>query len=391
MVRSNINIIKVLIALMLSALTACGGGDSGDKKEDKLIDDKPVPTQPQNVSALAGYTQVTLSWDDVNDATGYDICSATEAISQPANCSIHQNGALAVDQTSPAVISSLTNSTQYFFVVIPKNTNGDGAASAVVNATPAGVAVPAPTGKLNDTGITLCGDYAFGSNGTANGNDHNNDLDCQLATDGEGDLIPSGQDAISGRDVNAATNSDSDGHKGFSFTKLDSDGFVLSEQSVTTFSCVKDDVTSLIWEVKQTAPGLHNKDDVYTWYNSNAATNGGGDGATIDNISVCEGKPSNTCNTQTYVSRVNAAGLCGANDWRLPTRKELRSIVHYGRPPPAIDISYFPNVNGGRYWSSSPYAPNSIGAWVVDFNNGKSFVFTKSVNIAHVRLVRSGQ
>ncbi len=218
----------------------------------------PSPGQPQNVAAIAGDTQVTLNWDDVSTATGYDICSATETITQPANCSAHQNGALAVEQTSPAIISALNNNTEYFFVVIPKNANGDGTASAVVSATSVGVVVPTATGKLNDTGISLCGDYAFNSSGA-----HNNDLDCSNAADNEGDPIPPGQDALFGRDAEPANNNDSDDNKGFSFSKLDSNGFALIDQSATTFSCVKDNVTGLTWEVKQTAPGLHNKDDVY--------------------------------------------------------------------------------------------------------------------------------
>ena len=372
---------KVSVILILSALTACGGSGGNDNKDNKL-----VPTQPQNVSALAGDTQVTLSWDNVSTATGYDACSATETITQPANCSVHQNGALTVDQTSPAVISGLTNSTEYFFIVIPKNANGDGAAGAVVSATPVGPAVAAATGKLNDTGITRCGDYAFGSSGSGN---HHNDLDCALAVDKEGDPIPLGQDALFGRDADSATNDGSDGHKGFSFTKLDATGFALTDQSSTTFSCVKDNVTGLIWEVKQTAVGLHNKDDEYTWYNTNAATNGGDDGEVNANAS-CEGNADNTCNTQAYAARVNIASLCGANGWRLPTREELRSLISYDRSDPAIDTTYFPNTRLSFYWSSSAYAPNSDSAWGVSFTFGADGVSNKS-NFRHVRLVRSGQ
>ena len=370
----------IFIALSALLLTACGGGGGGGQNN-------PVPGQPQNVAAIAGDTQVTLNWDDVSTATGYDICSATETITQPANCSVHQNGALAVDQTSPAIINALNNNTEYFFVVIPKNANGDGAASAVVSATPVGVVVPTATGKLNDTGISLCGDYAFGSSENSN-----NDRDCSNAADNEGDSIPPGQDALFGRDANPASNDDSDGNKGFSFTKLDSNGFALIDQNATTFSCVKDNVTGLIWEVKQTAFGLHNKDDVYTWYNTNAATNGGEDG-TVNTGASCElnaSNASNTCNTQAYVARVNIAGLCGANDWYLPSRKELRSLVNYDGASPVIDIRYFPNTSASFYWSSSPYAPNANGAWVVDFYDGNDDAFAKGGN-GRVRLVRSGQ
>jgi len=75
----------VITNLFLFILTACGGGGGGS-----------TPEQPQNVQALVGNAQVTISWDNVSTATAYDICSASETITQPENCSVHQNGALAV-------------------------------------------------------------------------------------------------------------------------------------------------------------------------------------------------------------------------------------------------------------------------------------------------------
>ena len=269
-------------------------------------------------------------------------------------------------------------------MVIPKNANGDGDASAVVSVTVSPV-LSTPTGKLNDTGITLCGDYAFGNTGN-----HQNDLDCNLAVDADNDPIPPGQDALSGRDANPATNENSDGHKGFSFTKLDSDGFALTDQSNTTFSCVKDNVTGLIWEAKQTATGLHNRDDVYTWFNTDVANNGQGIGTESANSS-CEGKAKNFCNTQAYAARVNIASLCAATNWRLPSRKELHSLISYDRINPAIDTTYFTNTANDRYWSSSPAGGGgNAGAWYVTFANGDASVFSKGSKLL-VRLVRSGQ
>ena len=268
----------------------------------------------------------------------------------------------------------------------------------MVNATPVSAGTPSPTGKLNDTGITLCGDYAFGNSGN-----HDNNLSCNLTTDDEGDPVPLGQDGVTGRDANTATNNDNDGHKGFSFTKLSSNGSALANQNSTTFSCVKDNVTGLIWEVKQTATGLHNKDDVYTWFNTDAATNGGNSG-TVNTNASCEGKTNNTCNTQAYVVRVNKASLCGATNWRLPTRKELGSLTRYGLGLgitlsfSAIDTTYFPNTKASPfftaatdedfYWMSSPLASTSDTAWYIDYRHGYSFSRNKS-DSGLVRLVRS--
>ncbi len=99
--------------------------------------------------------------------------------------------------------------------------------------------------KLNDTGITWSGEYPSGNN-----------VDCTSTT------ITSPQDCNQGRD--ATHNDDSDGHAGFSFTKLDANGTPLADQSVdyatTPWSCVQDNVTGLVWEVKTTTADIHNKD-----------------------------------------------------------------------------------------------------------------------------------
>ena len=44
--------------------------------------------------------------------------------------------------------------------------------------------------------------------------------------------------------------------------------------------------------------------------------------------------------------------LGGKNDWRIPTHKELKSIVDYGKIDPAISL-IFQNVTSKSYWSST--------------------------------------
>ena len=78
------------------------------------------------------------------------------------------------------------------------------------------------------------------------------------------------------------------------------------------------------------------------------------------------------------------------NDWRLPNKNELSSIVAYNRHSPAINASVFPNTAIAFYWSSSPYASSGGFAWVADFTYGLVNGYGRG-NGNRVRLVRSGQ
>ncbi len=225
---------------------------------------------------------------------------------------------------------------------------------------------------LNDTGITQC------ANGSQNGQ--------SCPQNG----FPR-QDAETGRDAQNTAGTlqkAGGGSAGFDFTKLDSNGDPL-DASAASWDCVRDNVTGLIWEVKTDDAGLRDKDWTYTWYNTDSNTNGGNAGSTGG--ATCGGSLAN-CNTQAYVAAVNALdpALCGYSDWRMPSREELRSIVDYSKLSPAIDTHYFPATVATWYWSASPYAPDSDGAWVVSFGDSSCGTGDKGSNFA-VRLVRGGQ
>ncbi|KJU85244.1 FG-GAP repeat-containing protein [Candidatus Magnetobacterium bavaricum] len=80
-----------------------------------------------------------------------------------------------------------------------------------------------------------------------------------------------------------------------------------------------------------------------------------------------------------YVSCLNGANYLGYNDWRLPNKKELMSLVDRGRVNPAIASGNpFTNVNANNYWSSSTTAYDSYVAWLVDINGGSVWVNSKS-------------
>jgi hypothetical protein len=200
-----------------------------------------------------------------------------------------------------------------------------------------------------------------------------------------------GQDGALGLDVDTASNTNDDGTKGFSYLKLDSTGKPIAV-TATTWDCVRDNITGLVWENKVVATNtthLRSSAHRYTWYSTDTANNGSNTGSTGSN--TCSATLTGSlCNTQAYVAAVNAAALCGKTDWRLPTREELRSIVNYGTYNPAIDASYFANTQSDWHWSSSSLADIPSGAWGVNFNYGGGSYDNKTGSY-YVRLVRSSQ
>jgi hypothetical protein len=80
----------------------------------------------------------------------------------------------------------------------------------------------------------------------------------------------------------------------------------------------------------------------------------------------------------------------GGDDWRLPTRIELLSLVDYGEHDPALaPVPFAPATEGGTYWTTSVDAKAPAArAWAVSFALGT----TRTEGVAtkqRVRCVRS--
>lgn len=193
---------------------------------------------------------------------------------------------------------------------------------------------------LNDTGQTTC----VVGNAT---------VDCP----------GTGQDGDEGRDE--AFPDIGDGAAGFAFVKLGPNGRDLPGDAAD-WSCVRDQVTGLTWEIKNDGGDLRDKDNVYT---------NRGDGRRVD--------------AATWVAVANRNGLCGHRDWRLPTRDELLSLVHYGQPVgrARIDRRWFPRTVAAAYWASDGYAGDADAAWSVDFGSGSVTPAGRTQRLAG-RLVR---
>lgn len=169
-----------------------------------------------------------------------------------------------------------------------------------------------------------------------------------------------------------------------SYTKLDASGSALPE-SATSWVMVLDNVTNLIWETKQAMDSVqdygnpHDADNIYTWCDTNPVTNGGHQG---------------TCgayDTEDFIAALNTPpGFGGHTDWRVPTIKELKTLVDRSNYSPSINTTYFPSTISNVYWSSTTRATYTDYARQVFFTYGTEDNNFKSGS-NYVRAVRGGQ
>jgi len=74
------------------------------------------------------------------------------------------------------------------------------------------------------------------------------------------------------------------------------------------------------------------------------------------------------------IRNMNREGSFDRTDWRLPHRRELRSLISHGDKNPALAQGHpFGHVFLGWYWTSTSFAREPAYAWAVHLEGGRMF------------------
>ena len=137
------------------------------------------------------------------------------------------------------------------------------------------------------------------------------------------------------------------------YERLDARGAPTGDEAA--WQCTRDASSGLTWEVKSTDGGLRDRRWTNTPYDGNPKTNGGYAGYrdTTSGKCVRERMRGRSCNTEAYVEAVNAQGLCGHHDWRLPTYTELAAVARETTSDPRGSTALrLPDTEEGWYWTA---------------------------------------
>jgi len=404
----------------------------------------PLPATPTQVRAKIGDGQITLHWQKSANADHYNVYMATKAgidttISATIDTEIYgttdtelAGNRISRDVHSPFIQRELVNGQNYYFVVTAENKGGESPASTELKLSPGikSVKLKPPTKVLiseidkktiiswsdvpgaahynvymaSESGVGA-NNYRRLENGAAKLN-VNSPLPLENLPIGTtfyftvSTVNKAGESPVS-TEVSITTEakeaktvnvvSPVDKRQSTKYVVLDGNGQIQENQTLNytqqPWPCVKSNTTGLVWEVKTNKRGLHNKNNTYSWFSSdNAKNNANNNVAGTQDGGVCQGS---RCDTAAYIEAINAAKLCGFNDWRLPTRKELAGLIEKNvvYPDATIDNESFPNTAKSFHWSSTSYSHNPELAWFVYFGSGYEYYEYKSF-ASHIRLVR---
>jgi hypothetical protein len=80
-----------------------------------------------------------------------------------------------------------------------------------------------------------------------------------------------------------------------------------------------------------------------------------------------------------FIDSLNSQNFAGRNDWRMPNRKELHSLISFNENKPAIAApNPFGKIFLAWYWTSTSYAGSLKHAWRVQLEGGRMFFGAKT-------------
>lgn len=75
-----------------------------------------------------------------------------------------------------------------------------------------------------------------------------------------------------------------------------------------------------------------------------------------------------------FSAKMNRDNVLGYSDWRLPNRRELRSLMSHQTRKPALPEGHpFINVFSGWYWTSTTATINTAYAWYIHMEGARMF------------------
>lgn len=147
-------------------------------------------------------------------------------------------------------------------------------------------------------------------------------------------------------------------------------------------STVTDLNTGLIWEMKNDAGGIHDKDNTYTWSTSGSTPNGT---AFTTFLYALNGQ------TSEFGDDIQSGCFTDHCDWRLPTSPELLAILDGPQgcsgKDPCIDDTFGPTVSN-PYLTATTASDNSLHIWTVFFGSTAVALDVLKSDPTYVRAVR---
>lgn len=147
--------------------------------------------------------------------------------------------------------------------------------------------------------------------------------------------------------------------------------------------CVHDRRSELTWTVPWAGDAWLDPGHRFSWFSRDKAVHLGEPGRRAGGR--CGGA---ACDTEAAVAAVNATGLCGHRDWRLPGHEESIMLgKRWQQHPIGLHPDLFPGATAGEIWTATTFRLYPQGAWAMDPGSGLDRVDRKH-EAKPIRLVR---